>query len=780
MRSQKSSGDLASGGLRTTTPKDVRFVIPDDESEYESTADGESQRNSGCEPSPAFVAAAAPTTPRTPGTPGRPRISSQQIPPFASIAEEDGQHDVDSKAKTRVSNWPNEKEPISGRSVPSSAPPGEVRFRSTQTPPFSPESQKGEDNVSSLNGYINAQKPQDMTPPMHSAPLTEPKGGSSRVFPEDEPEDLDLPPFYHEAIERHTDMILTEATAPTDEKRLNVFVDFVLEEARMRGELYNSALGILGPSLSLFPTNDPQYMTPEEQVAEFERREYEKNVLDQLASGSALGGGSLKRRQTIKEQKARAGEYLEGRRSRSNPTTPREPKRASWFENAAADTKDSGSPWEEHYQEDVRPPPVIEPSLLDIQPLLSIVPPYPRQFPASENSHPSLQKTRKAIADLKDLKVIHKLKFDFTTSMPQIQDENAAETRARKAAHQDYIQRLFNEGRVTYEEMDRLTADFERKEGNKKAEGLQKEFDRFQAEVVSPSHTELMNRIDKATAIMESIQTDISSSAKANIGIRGGPELLEKLNIMRTLFETRELLYGEINILIADRDSRYKEVTIAPFLNEGDTEGIKEAEEFFADAAKQTKVAADKEAVGRAKSFLDKVERDVITGVESEVSNFWDVAPTLTGFLDKIPGDLSNFLPIIPEDELYANSNYRKFPLLYLKKKFDYVGNSIYQHAQAQMRLLDFSVEITLLWTNAKWALGESERVLNGEEEQRAVWQVERQRKEEEVRQTKNWEEKVKIVKEEWSQSIGNKLSEIKKRIIDRLAQQEGWTNEYL
>lgn len=96
------------------------------------------------------------------------------------------------------------------------------------------------------------------------------------------------------------------------------------------------------------------------------------------------------------------------------------------------------------------------------------------------------------------------------------------------------------------------------------------------------------------------------------------------------------------------------------------------------------------------------------------------------------------------------------------------------------MRLLDFSVEITLLWTNAKWALGESERVLNGEEEQRAVWQVERQRKEEEVRQTKNWEEKVKIVKEEWSQSIGNKLSEIKKRIIDRLAQQEGWTNEYL
>ncbi|EPS38970.1 hypothetical protein H072_7270 [Dactylellina haptotyla CBS 200.50] len=779
MRSQKSSGDLASGGLRTTTPKDVRFVIPDDESEYDSTADGESQRNSGVEPSPGFVAAAAPTTPKTPGTPGRPRVSSQQIPPFATIAEEDTTND-DSKTKAYTGGWPNEKELLSNKTAPASAPATELRFHSTQTPPFSPESQKDE-KVSSMNSQMNPPKTQAITPPMHSAPIGESKAGaSSRVFPDDEPEDLDLPPFYHEAIERHTDMILSEATAPNDEKRLNVFVDFVLEEARMRGEMYNSALGILGAGLSLFPSDDPQYMTPEEQVAEFERREYEKRVIDEFATCSTPTGSSLKRRQTIKEQKARAGEYLENRRSRSNPSTPREPKRASWFENAAVDTKMESEPELSYPPEkvEVRTSPVIEASLLDIQPLLAIVPPYPRQFPASDNSHPSLQKTRKAIADLKDLKVIHKLKFDFTTTVPRIQDENAADARARKATHQDYIQRLFNEGRVTYEEMDRLTAEFERKEGDKKAEELQKEFDRFREEVVSPSHTELMDRIDKATSIMDSIQTDISSSAKANIGIREGPELLEKLNIMRTLFETREILYGEINSLIIDRDKRYKEVTIAPYLNEGDTEGIKEAEEFFADAAKQTKVTADKEAVERAKSFLDKVEKDVITGVESEVSNFWDVAPVLTGLLDKIPSELSNFKPIVPEDELYGNPNYRRFPLLYLKKKLDYVGNSIYQHAQAQMRLLDFSVEITLLWTNAKWALGDSERVLAGEEEQRAVWQVERQKKEEEVRQTKNWEEKVKIVQEEWSQSVGNKLSDIKKRIIDQLSQQEGWTNE--
>ncbi|KAF3912896.1 hypothetical protein AA313_de0207228 [Arthrobotrys entomopaga] len=777
MRSQKSSGDLASGGLRTTTPKDVRFVIPDDESEYESTADGESQRNSGVEPSPGFIAAAAPTTPRTPNTPGRPRVSSQQIPQFASIAEEDGTHDNASK-ENRSSTRPNEKEALNGKSLPASAPADELRFNSTQTPPFSPDSQRGQEKITSMNEQISAQKIQAITPPMNSAPIPESKAGpSSRVFPDDEPDDLDLPPFYHEAIERHTDMILSEATAPTDEKRLNVFVDFVLEEARMRGELYNNALGVLGPGLALFPSDDPQYMTPEEEVADFERREYEKKMIGQFASCSTPTGSSLKRRQTIKEQKARAGEFLENRRSRSNPTTPREPKRASWFENAAIDVKFDDS-FIGDQKVDVRTSPVTE--LLDIQPLLAIVPPYPRQFPASDNSHPTLQKTRKAIADLKDLKVIHKLKFDFMTSVPRIQDETAAEARARKAAHQDYIQRLFNEGRVTYEEMDRLIAEFERKEGDKKAEELQREFNRFQKEVVSPSHTELMDRIDKVTSIMDSIQTDISSSAKTNIGIREGPELLEKLNIMRTLFETREILYGEINSLIVDRDNRYKEVTIAPFLNEGDTEGIKEAEEFFADAAKQAKVTADKDAVERAKSFLDKVEKDVITGVESEVSNFWDVAPTLTELLDKIPIELSHFKPTIPEDELYGNPNYRKFPLLYLKKKLDYVGNSIYQHAQAQMRLLDFSVEITLLWTNSKWALGDSERVLAGEEEQRAVWQVERQKKEEEVRQTKNWEEKVKIVQEEWSQSVGNKLSDIKKRIIDQLAQQEGWTNEYL
>ncbi|KAK6352636.1 hypothetical protein TWF730_009454 [Orbilia blumenaviensis] len=777
MRSQKSSGDLASGGLRTTTPKDVRFVIPDDESEYESTADGESQRNSGVEPSPGFVAAAAPTTPRTPVTPGRLRISSQQIPPFASIAEEDGPNDDLKTKRISTTNWTEQKEVIFNKPTPSSASAAETRFHVAQTPPFSPESQKVEEKMMNMNGQTNGQKIQAITPPMHSGPIPESKAGSSsaRVFPDDEPEDLDLPPFYHEAIERHTDMILTEASAATDEKRLNVFVDYVLEEARIRGEAYNSALGVLGPGLALFPTDDPEHMTPEQQVAEFERREYEKRVMNQFASGSGSGpgpssGGSLKRRQTIKEQKARAGEYLENRRSRSNPTTPREPKRASWFENAAVDTLEKAD----------RISPTVEPFLLDIQPLLAIVPPYPRQFPASDNSHPSLQKTRKAITDLKDLRVIHKLKFDFTTSLPRIQDEYAAEARARKVAHQDYIQRLFNEGRVTYEEMDRLTAEFERREGDAKADELQKEFDRFQKEVVTPSHTELMDRIDKATSLMETIQTDISSSAKANISIREGPELLEKLNIMRSIFETRELLYGEINTLIADRDSRYKEVTIAPFLNEGDTDGIREAEEFFSDAAKQTQVTADKDAVERAKSFLDKVEKDVIVGVESEVSNFWDVAPTLTGLLEKIPTDLSNFRPIIPDEEFYSNANYAQFPLLYLKKKLDYVGNSIYQHAQAQMRLLNFSVDITLLWTNTKWALGDSERILAGEEEQRAVWQVERQKKEEEVKQTKNWEEKVKIVQEEWSQSVGNKLSEIKKRIIDQLAQQEGWSNELL
>ncbi|KAK6339455.1 hypothetical protein TWF718_008868 [Orbilia javanica] len=775
MRSQKSSGDLASGGLRTTTPKDVRFVIPDDESEYESTVDGESQKNSGVEPSPGFVAAAAPTTPRTPVTPGRPRVSSQQIPPFASIAEEDGPNDDLKTKRISTTNWVEQKEVLFNKSMPSSAPATELRFHAAQTPPFSPESQKAEERMTSINGQTNGQKIQAITPPMHSGPIPESKAGSSasRVFPDDEPEELDLPPFYHEAIERHTDMILTEATAATDEKRLNVFVDFVLEEARIRGEVYNNALGVLGPGLSLFPTDDPQFMTPEQQVAEFERREYEKRVMNQFASGSGPssgGGGSLKRRQTIREQKARAGEYLESRRSRSNPTTPREPKRASWFENAAVDTLEKSD----------RIPPSAEPLLLDIQPLLSIVPPYPRQFPASDNSHPSLQKTRKAITDLKDLRIIHKVRFDFTTSVPRVQDEYAAEARARKVAHQDYIQRLFNEGRVTYEEMDRLNAEFERREGDIKADELQKEFDRFQKEVVTPSHTELTDRIEKATSLMEKIQSDISSSAKANISIREGPELLEKLNIMRSIFETRELLYGEINTLIADRDSRYKEVTIAPFLNEGDTEGIKEAEEFFSDAAKQTQVTADKDAVERAKSFLDKVERDVIVGVESEVSNFWDVAPTLTELLERIPSDLSNFRPIIPDEEFYSNADYAQFPLLYLKKKLDYVGNSIYQHAQAQMRLLNFSVDITLLWTNTKWALGDSERVLAGEEEQRAVWQVERQKKEEEVKQTKNWEEKVKIVQEEWSQSVGNKLSEIKKRIIDQLAQQDGWSNEFL
>ncbi|KAF3926720.1 hypothetical protein ABW21_db0204988 [Orbilia brochopaga] len=780
MRSQKSSGDLASGGLRTTTPKDVRFVIPDDESEYESTADGDSQRNSAVEPSPSFAAAAAPTTPRTPGTPGRPRVSSQQITPFATIDEEDS-HVTDSKRKAYANTRLGEKE-VKGKSVSSSAATGEARFYAAQTPPFSPESQKGEEKMANINSQASGSRVQTITPPMQCAPIPDAKGTSSRVFPDDEPEDLDLPPFYHEAIERHTDMILTEATAPTDEKRLNVFVDFVLEEARMRGELYNSALGILGPGLSLFPADDPQHMTPEQQVAEFERREYERRVMDDSASSSSPVTNAIKRRQTIKEQKARAGEILEGRRSRSNPSTPREPKRASWFENAAPDTATNSAAENEpsHEKSEQRASPVIDTTLIDLQHLLSIVPPYPRQFPASDNSHPSLQKTRKAIADLKDLKMIHKLKFDFTTSVPRVQDENAADARARKAAHQDYIQRLFNEGRVTYEEMDQLTAEFERREGDKKAEELQKEFNRFQKEVVSPSHTELMDRIDKATSIMDSIQTDISSSAKGAIGIREGPELLERLNIMRSLFETRELLYGEINALIADRDSRYKEVTIVPFLNDGDTEGIKEAEEFFADAAKQTKVTADKEAVERAKSFLDKVEKDVITGVESEVSNFWDVAPTLTGLLEKIPSDLTNLKPVIPEDELYANSNYGKFPLLYLKKKLDYVGNSIYQHTQAQMRLLDFSVEITLLWTNTKWALGDSERVSAGEEDRRAVWQLERQKKEEEVRQTKNWEEKLKIVKEEWSQSVGNKLSEIKKRILDQLAQQDGWTNEYL
>ena len=425
-----------------------------------------------------------------------------------------------------------------------------------------------------------------------------------------------------------------------------------------------------------------------------------------------------------------------------------------------------------------------DPRKLDVSRLVTLPPPYPRHYPAVNNNHPDLTSIRAVVRAVSDFTEITAIKEKYIASIDEAREKAEDNSQKRRSFIRKDIQRQIEAGTMSYTEAGKLESNEEAEENEKKKARNQAEFNQLQTEVVKPVHSVLTERIDRATQCIEELRSNLfvdAQESNPNSTQEQGdeqPELLEKLTLLKWLFEAREQLHKEVYDLLGDRNDRYKAMVVQPYRLLGNEEKAREAEEFFQKDHQDQKIAYEKGTLRRTEEFMEIIEENVVRGVEIQLSAFWDIAPGLLKILHRIPNDLDGFEIQIPADEYEENPSYHEHPMQYLHSLLDHSERSTYQFIEAQTNLLCLLHEVKSGVTAANCRLMETQRYLAGEDFAVVDSEMRDVRRDEERRLTDDLKEKVRTVEDQWKEALGEELLDVKERVADWLVSHGGWEDE--
>ncbi|GAW14215.1 hypothetical protein ANO14919_036140 [Xylariales sp. No.14919] len=414
------------------------------------------------------------------------------------------------------------------------------------------------------------------------------------------------------------------------------------------------------------------------------------------------------------------------------------------------------------------------PSHLDVSRLVTLPPPYPRHHPAVNNNHPELTSIRTLVRSVSDLTEIEATKQSFARDSQKVRDEAKEAASARRQALRVNLQQEIGSGNMSYAEAAAIEADTQEAEKAQSKELEKKEFERFQNAVVMPLNDLLTGRIAKATTLFDELRSRLFVETQApnpNMPQEEGdeqPELLEKLTLLKWIFEAREVLHREIYDLLSDRNDRYREMVIMPYRLSGNEEKLRNAEAFFSEDASRRQAAFASEVLQRTGEFRDVVEENVTRGVDMQLNAFWDIAPPLKRLLDKIPVAIDGHFRIqIPPSEFEENPSYHQHPLQYLYSLLLHAEKSTYQFIESQTNLLCLLHEVKEAVVCARAKVGEAEG-----RDSRAI---EDERRGERERLTDDLKEKVRVVQDQWEGALGDGMRGVKERVGEWLLSTGGW-----
>ncbi len=429
-------------------------------------------------------------------------------------------------------------------------------------------------------------------------------------------------------------------------------------------------------------------------------------------------------------------------------------------------------------------PSTPNPNHLDVSRLVTLPPPYPRHHPAVNNNHPDLTSIRTTVRQLSDFTEVEATKSRFLETSSQAEEEQVAAASKRRNSLRSNIQRSIESGSISYADAAAMEASFQVSEQEKEKEASKASFELFQSQVVMPLNDLLMDRVHRATELFDQLKSKLfvdAQEANPNLTQEEGdeqPELLEKLTLLKWIFEAREQLHRELFDLLSDRNDRYRDMVITPYRLASNTAKVLNAEQFFAEDARKRKLAFEQEILKRTEEFMDVIETNVVRGVEVQLSAFWDIAPNLSRVTDKIPSNLDGFQIQIPSSELVENPSYYTFPMQYLYSLLSHCEKSTYQFIESQTNLLCLLHEVKSGVTVANCRLMRTQRIGQGESEEEVDAELKAVEREEEGRLTDDLKEKVRCVEELWSSGLGKSLSEVKERIGQFLVEQGGWEDD--
>ncbi|TVY21022.1 hypothetical protein LARI1_G002221 [Lachnellula arida] len=425
------------------------------------------------------------------------------------------------------------------------------------------------------------------------------------------------------------------------------------------------------------------------------------------------------------------------------------------------------------------------PNHLDVSRLVTLPPPYPRHHPAVNNNHPDLTSIRTQVRVLSDFTEVEATKERFHKTSAQMHDEDMTAASKRRNSLRTNIQREIAAGSMSYSDAAKLEENALQSEQEKTKEASKLDFELFQSQVVIPLNDLLMDRVSRATELFEQLRSKLfvdAQQASPNLTQEEGdeqPELLEKLTLLKWIFEAREQLHRELFDLLSDRNNRYRDMVITPYRLAGNEEKVKHAVNFFAEDAGKRKLAFEQEILKRTEEFMDIIEENVVRGVEVQLSAFWDIAPSLSRITEKVPRDISRGFHIqIPAAEYDENPAYYAFPMQYLYSLVGHCEKSTYQFIESQTNLLCLLHEVKSGVTLANCRLMKTQRVAQGENEGHVERELTDVEKDEEMRLTDDLKEKVRCVEELWSSALGTELTGVKERIMRFLVETGGWDDE--
>ncbi|KAI1324685.1 hypothetical protein F5Y16DRAFT_402097 [Xylariaceae sp. FL0255] len=413
------------------------------------------------------------------------------------------------------------------------------------------------------------------------------------------------------------------------------------------------------------------------------------------------------------------------------------------------------------------------PSHLDVSRLVTLPPPYPRHHPAVNNNHPELTSIRTLVRTVTDLSEVEATKQLFLQESQKARDEAAEAAKSTQQAFRANMHQEVSSGNMSYAEAAAIEADMKESEKTQTKELERKEFERFQNMVVMPLNELLTSRIAKATSLFDDLRSLLFVETQApnpNTPQEEGdeqPELLEKLTLLKWIFEAREALHREIYNLLSDRNDRYRDMVITPYRLAGNDEKVRNAEAFFAEDAAKRHAAFAGEVLQRTREFRGIIEENVTRGVDMQLNAFWDIAPPLKRLLDKIPGTIDGqFRVQIPPAEYDENPAYHQHPLQYLYSLLLHAEKSTYQFIESQTNLLCLLHEVKEAVVSADAKVAEAEG--RGDD---AAAQSQRERQ----WLTDDLKEKVRVVQDQWEGALGDGMRGVKERVGEWLLSTGGW-----
>ena len=430
------------------------------------------------------------------------------------------------------------------------------------------------------------------------------------------------------------------------------------------------------------------------------------------------------------------------------------------------------------------PPPFIQPTPssapftpgLNISRLVTLPPPFPRHHPAVNNSHPELADVRSVVRSLHEKEEAETITDSYRMQILGKRQRAYSWCKQQRSLHRQDVGFRIEHGGISPEDFTTAEVELEEKVAISEKEIAQSDFDLYQHLVLTPLHALFSNRIQLADESLNKLSSRLFSDAQSqnpNLPQEEGdeqPELLEKLTLLKWLYEGKETLHRQIYDLLSERNDRYKAIVLLPYEQSQNQEKHAEAESFFATDAQERRLQFEQAVCQRAQAFLSVIENNVSRGVEVQLSVFWDIAPSLLEVLHRVPSRLDDFEVQIPAHEYAENPSYYDHPLQYLYSLLGHAEKSTYQFIESQVNLLCLLHEIRSHALAARCKVEAQGRD--------ASWESEGEQRREETRLTDDLKEKVGVVEGQWEEALGREVMEVRERVRGTLLEEGGWDDE--